>query len=188
MTRRHRSLRHRLQHWLPSPASLRGHPGLGRWLEPLADPRLWTLSRRRVARGAAIGALFCVIPLPVQVPLAVVGAILLRANLPAAVAATLISNPITMVAILTAAWKVGSLVIGEVVNSPAFDPHRFDFANLLSVQGWLDAFNGVAEPVAVGLPFVGGALALVVYVGVMTGWRLAVLHHRRKYHSGASDR
>jgi hypothetical protein len=188
VTHRHRSLRSRLQHWLPSPASLRDHPRLGRWLAPFADPRLWTLSRRRVARGAAIGALFCVIPLPVQVPLAIVGAILLRANLPAAVAATLISNPLTMVVILTAAWKIGTLVIDEVAGAPPFDPHRFDVGNLVTVQGWLEAFNGVAEPVAVGLPFVGATLAVLVYAVVMVGWRLAVLHHRRKYHPGARDR
>lgn len=188
MTPRHRSLRHRLQRWLPSPESLRAHPRLGRWLGPLADPRLWTLSRRRVARGAAAGALFCVIPLPVQVPLAIAGAIALRANLPAAVAATLISNPVTMVAILAGAWRVGTLVLGEVSGAPPFDPHRFDFANLVSVQGWVDAFDGVAEPVAVGLPFVGAALAVATYAIVMVGWRLAVVHHRRKYHSGARSR
>lgn len=188
MTRRHRSLRHRLQHWLPSPDSLRNHPRLGRWVAPFADPRLWTLSRRRVARGAAIGAFFCVIPLPVQVPLAIVGAILTRANLPAAVAATLISNPLTMVAILTAAWKIGTLVIDEVASAPPFDPHRFDFSNLVTVQGWLDAFDGVWVPVAAGLPFVGAALAATVYGIVMIGWRLAVVHHRRRYHSGGKER
>jgi uncharacterized protein (DUF2062 family) len=84
---------------LPKPDTLRDHPRFGHWLRRVSDPRLRALRRRTVALGAALGAVFCVIPLPVQIPMAVLAAILFRANLPAAVAATLLSNPVTNSAI-----------------------------------------------------------------------------------------
>jgi len=158
---KHRSLRRRLQNWLPSPESLHGHPWLGRWLRPLVNPRLWALRRRTVALGAAIGATFCVIPLPVQIPLAVLGAILSRANLPAAVAATLISNPITMVAILTAAWEVGSFALDDGTGGLSFDPEWFAPSHLLTPQAWLDALGAIAGPLVLGLPVIGVALGTV---------------------------
>lgn len=179
MTRPPRSLRHRLQHWLPSPESLRDHPRLGPWLKPVADPRLWVLQRRRVALGAAFGAFFCVIPLPMQMPLAALGAIVFRANLPAAIAATLLSNPVTMVAILTAAWEVGSLVLRDFSGTVPFDPRSLAPGSLWPPGEWLHALNGIAGALLVGLPVIGAALAAATYAVVMIGWRWAVVHHWR---------
>jgi uncharacterized protein (DUF2062 family) len=179
MTQTHRSVRRRLQQWLPTPESLRDHPRVGHWLRPLSDPRLWALQRRTVALGAALGAFFCVIPLPVQMPLAALAAILLRANLPAAIGATLISNPVTMVAILTGAWKIGSLMLGEVPAKMPFDPARLAFGSPWVPSAWIPALNGIAGALLLGLPVIGAALGAATYLLVMLGWRWAALHRWR---------
>src|SRR5690606_5517404 len=85
----------RLNRLLPTREKLEASRWL-RWLAPwLGHPRLWQWSRRGVALGVALGIFFgLLIPLA-QIPLTAVAAIILRANLPAAAASTLVTNPVT---------------------------------------------------------------------------------------------
>lgn len=82
----------------------------------LRRPWLWNLSRRRVAAGAAIGVFFGFIIPVMQIAAAGAVAILLRANLPVAAVATLVSNPLTYVPIGIAAYQTGAWILGEEVN------------------------------------------------------------------------
>lgn len=78
---RHRRLRHR--HW---------------WQDlthSLFERRLWMPCRDTVASGLAIGMFFAVMPLPLQMIFAGVVAMRLRSNVPLAMAACWISNPVT---------------------------------------------------------------------------------------------
>jgi uncharacterized protein (DUF2062 family) len=110
------TLRHRLKRWLPTEETLRAHPSL-RWLGPLLRrPWLWHLSRRRVAAGAAIGVFFGFLIPVMQIAAAAGVSVLLRANLPVAAAATLVSNPLTYVPIGVAAYQVGGWLLGEPVD------------------------------------------------------------------------
>jgi uncharacterized protein (DUF2062 family) len=86
-----------------------------RWVRPFAHyfahPSLWHLNRRSVPRGLAVG-LFAAFALPVgQFALAALLAIPLRANVPLAAAATLVSNPITFAPIYIGAYKLGSFML-----------------------------------------------------------------------------
>ena len=66
------------------------------WLAPWLDrPRLWRWSRRGVALGVGLGVFFGLLLPVAQIPISAVAAVLLRANLPAAVGSTLITNPVT---------------------------------------------------------------------------------------------
>ncbi|MDD5404664.1 MAG: DUF2062 domain-containing protein [Sulfuricella sp.] len=84
-----------------------------RWLAPwLGHPKLWHWSRRGVALGVALGVFFgLLIPLA-QIPLTA-AAVVLRANLPAAAASTLISNPVTFAPLYYTAYHLGAWVTGE---------------------------------------------------------------------------
>jgi hypothetical protein len=87
--------RRTLRRLLPSEEMLRTHRSL-RWLGPLLRrPWLWHISRRRVATGAAIGVFFGFVFPVLQIALAAMAAVVLRANLPAAAVSTLVSNPMT---------------------------------------------------------------------------------------------
>ncbi len=108
-------LRPLLRRWLPDPDKLRAHRGL-RWMGPLLDRAwLWRANRHGIAAGLASG-LFLGLLVPVgQTVFACVAALLLRANLPAAVLATFVSNPLTTPAILLAGYHLGMAVLGSVL-------------------------------------------------------------------------
>ncbi|MFJ4290633.1 DUF2062 domain-containing protein [Cupriavidus sp. NPDC089707] len=66
----------------------------------------------------ALGFFFgLLIPLA-QIPRSAAAAVALRANVPAAVASTLVTNPLTFGPIYYAAWRVGSAILGEPVDAP----------------------------------------------------------------------
>src|SRR5690606_40649660 len=110
------TIRQRIQRWLPSEEKLRANRSL-RWMGPLLRrPWLCHLSRRRVAAGAAIGVFFGFLLPVMQIGAAAGVSILLRANLPVAAAATLVSNPLTYVPIAIAAYQTGAWILGEPVD------------------------------------------------------------------------
>lgn len=103
----------KLKKWLPSPEKLRENRVIG-WFAPfLADPRLWQMNRGALTRAVYIGVLCAFFPLPGQMPLAVIGALLFRANIPMAVALTWITNPLTTIPVFWFAYSVGAFLIGE---------------------------------------------------------------------------
>lgn len=103
----------RLKRLLPSHESIANNRWL-RWLGPtLLHRSLWHMSRRGVAVGAAIGVFFAFITPIAQIPLSAGISVLLRANVPVAIAATLVNTPPTFGPVYYAAWRVGSWMLGE---------------------------------------------------------------------------
>ena len=93
-------------------------------------------------------------------------AIGLRANLPAAVLATFISNPLTTPAILLAAYYYAGLaVLGEPMALP----------DLAENIGWIEKIGAMGEPLLVGLALLAVAGAVLTYFGVQLVWRIGVL-------------
>ena len=149
--------------WLPNPESLRRHRGL-RWLGPLLDRAwLWRVDRHGVASGLAAG-LFLGLLIPVgQMLLACLAALLLRANLPAAVFATFVSNPLTTPVILLAGYHLGIVVLG-------IPTHLAD--NALDGLSLLEKLSAMGEPLLVGLVIMASSAGLLCYVGVTVAWRM----------------
>lgn len=118
----------RLLRALPRPARLKGtwaHRVLG---ERLFDRALWRPESAAVARGVAIGVFVALTPAyGLHLALAVLGAFLLRGNIPAALAAVWIANPLTAVPILVAEkaignWLAALLKRGFVQDEVSQDP------------------------------------------------------------------
>ncbi len=102
----------RLRRLMPTPEAMAANRWL-RWLGPrLMHPRLWHLSRRGVALGAAVGVFFAFITPIAQIPLSAAVSMVLRCNVPAAVVGTLVNTPPTFAPVYYGAWKVGSWVLG----------------------------------------------------------------------------
>jgi len=80
-----------------------------RWLgEHLFRTALWAPDRRAVAGGVALGLFIAFTPtIPFQMLLAAAGALLLKVNLPAAVAGVWVTNPVTAVPVFLAARRLG---------------------------------------------------------------------------------
>lgn len=89
----------------------------GTWLhrrlgDRLFHSELWHPTRRRFAAGFAVGAFFALMPAPFQMLAAGIAAYITRVNIPAAIAATWISNPFTFPLCVYAQYRIGCLILG----------------------------------------------------------------------------
>lgn len=156
-----------------------------RWLAPwLGHPELWRWSRRSVALGVALGVFFgLLIPLA-QIPVTVAVAIVLRANLPAAAASTLISNPVTFGPIYYGAYRLGSWVTGEVAPSP-------NAARAVSSDAEVTLWQriaGLGKPLIVGLSILAAIAGLATYFLIDLAWRLRIEQRRKRSARNGTNR
>ncbi|MCE2945966.1 MAG: DUF2062 domain-containing protein [bacterium] len=170
----------RLKRFVPAQETLRRSRWL-RWLGPaLYDPRLWRMSRRGVALGMALGVFFGLLVPIAQIPLAAGAAVVLRANVPTAIASTLVTNPVTFGPLYFVAWRIGTAVLGEPgepgpaemeAGAPAQAGARAD-------ETWLERMRrqvaGIGKPLLVGLPILATVVGLLTYAAVSGIWYLKV--------------
>ncbi len=75
-------------------------------------PKLWKSDRRSVAGGVAVGLFTAFTPtIPFHMLLSAVGSILFKVNMPLALAASWVNNPLTAVPIFIAARNVGKAML-----------------------------------------------------------------------------
>ncbi|MCL4762115.1 MAG: DUF2062 domain-containing protein [Burkholderiales bacterium] len=168
---------------LPGEDTLKAHPGL-RWMGPLLRrPWLWHLNRRRVAVGAGIGVFFGFLIPVLQIAAAAAFAVMLRANLPVAAAATLVSNPLTYAPIAVLAYQTGAAVLGQRVDPKAAaalsDAAAREATHAAASVGWVERAKAIGKPLFVGLAIfatVGGLAAWALVHGL---WTLGVWLKRR---------
>jgi uncharacterized protein (DUF2062 family) len=81
--------------------------------ERLFSSKLWKFSRDQVAKGLALGIFIALTPtIGVQMAMTVVAAFILRVNIPVAVAACWITNPLTAPFIYTLQYRLGIWLVG----------------------------------------------------------------------------
>jgi uncharacterized protein len=169
-----------LRRFLPEPETLQNNRWL-RWLGPrLLHPRLWHFSRRGVALGVALGVFFGLLVPIAQIPLSAGAAVLLRANLPAAAASTLVTNPVTFPPVYYAAWKLGGAVLGAPQTAPPPVSGSAAPGGEGGWRGWIDKLTGVGKPLVVGLALMACGLGLAVYFVISWGWALRVRWARQR--------
>ena len=162
--------RDRLQAALPQRETLAAHP----WLRPVAnrllDRQLWRLQHEAVARGVAVGMLWAFTLPAAQMVMAAAHCTWWRANIPVAVAVTMVTNPLTIGFWLWLAYQVGAGVMGE----PALAATPSAGASILP---WLAS---IGRPALLGMTLfaIGGAVS--GYLGVKAAWRLRIWFKRRR--------
>jgi uncharacterized protein (DUF2062 family) len=126
-----------------------------------------------VALGAALGVFFGFLVPVAQILFAAVFALLLRANLPVAAVATLVSNPFTYGPIFVLAYRAGSAILGEAPDAareaamareagqPRSDP-----------QTWIERFRAIGKPLALGLAVFAVAGGGLTWIVVTLAWIL----------------
>jgi uncharacterized protein len=164
-----------LKNFLPGPEIITGNRYL-KFLSPwLGHPRLWHMHRRSVALGVAIGMVTSLIPGPVQILLAVLIAIPLRANVIAAAAATLLTNPFTFIPLYVLAYNIGKLATGNQAGQ--FVPPGIDitWANLASLfpDLWRWAVS-LGDTLLIGLAIQASGFAVIGYFATLLTWRIVV--------------
>lgn len=157
-----------LRRWLPRAQTIRSNRTLG-WLAPVMGQRwLWRLDSRGLALGVAAGVFFGLLIPVAQIPLAAVAAYVMRANLPAAVAATLVSNPFTYVPIYLFAHHIGTVLLG-VPEVPLADVMPAGAAG-----GWWASVTGIGKPLLLGLFTLAVVATAAAYIGMRLAWRIGV--------------
>jgi hypothetical protein len=174
------SLKRRLRALLPEPERLQQNRWL-RWLGPALQRRhLWHFSRKGVALGVALGVFFGLLIPVAQIPAAATGAVVLRANLPMAVASTLVTNPVTFAPVYLAAYQIGRLVLGEEAAAEAAPAPAVLATEPAQDAGWLARLGSVGKPLVVGLGILAVGCGALVYVLISAGWALRVRWKRRR--------
>lgn len=173
----------RFRRYLPEPDALRQHRAL-RWMGPwLQHPRLWHVNRRGIAMGLAIGVFFGLLIPVAQIFFATAAALLLRANIPAAVGSTLITNPITFAPVYYAAYHLGAWMLGYA-EVPLVDVNLENVAarTETGLALWMDRLATIGAPLATGLLTLAVCLSVLIYFAVHWAWRLRIVRawQRRK--------
>lgn len=140
------------------------------WLE---NPAYWSLNRRNVTRAFALGLLLAFIPLPVHAILATILALTFRLNIPAAVMATLIANPLTVVPMFVFSYWVGCQLLSEPV-APIHFEMSWNWFHTELVPIW--------KPFLLGCFVTGVTTSLFGYIVLGGLWHLSLVlqYHRRK--------
>lgn len=182
-------MKKRLKSWLPKPETLLQNRWL-KWLGPaLQHPRLWHFSRKGISLGLALGIFFGLLIPFAQIPFSATLAVLLRANLPMAVASTLVTNPVTFGPVYYGAYRLGKRVLGEppiseeeamkvLEDSQVEPPEVKGLSN--RVAYWANHLSTVGKPLVVGLAIVASASGIAVYFLASGIWVLRTRWSRNK--------
>lgn len=150
-----------LQRYLPPIAQIKSHPSLQFLGKRLHDPNLWHFNRRSVAGGTAIGLFSAFVPIPLQMVLAALLAILFQVNLPLAATLVWITNPITAAPIFYFAYLLGSILL-RIPYQP------------LELQLSSQSILATLPPFLLGCMVLSTGSALIGY-GLIKGlWRLQI--------------
>ena len=101
----------RLKDLLPTPEKVLESRTLKYFGPQLADPRLWHFNRHSLNKAVYIGVLSAFFPLPGQMLLALIGALIFRANVPMALGLTWITNPLTTLPVFYAGYYIGAKIL-----------------------------------------------------------------------------
>jgi hypothetical protein len=172
-----------LRRLIPRRDAIEGNRMLARLAPLLREPRLWRVSCRGVALGIAIGVFFgLLIPIG-QIPFAVVLAFVLRANVGAAAASTLVSNPFTFPPIYVVAYHLGAWLLGVPADSTeaAVLERLTDSLEEVPPAPWWHGVASIGKPLALGLALMAVTGSVAAYLAVTSLWRVAVwLRMRRR--------
>ncbi|MEP7006723.1 MAG: DUF2062 domain-containing protein [Sphingomonas bacterium] len=157
-----------VQHHAPTRESIEAN----RFLRPVAHrilvPALWRFNRRSVPRGVALGLFAGILfPFP-HMALAAVFSLPLRANVPTAVATTLVNNPVTFLPIMATAYRIGNWVL-ELDRAVPGEPIANNVKANAGLLHWVVAQGGPAT--IIGLLLMAITLSAIGYFATSLIWR-----------------
>ena len=151
---------------IPHPSQLVSRPGL-KWLTPFVnDSNLFHLNRQSVSMAFAVGIFCAFLPVPGQMAIAAVLALLVRCNLPLAVILIWISNPVTIAPMFYMTYSFGRWLLG----SPPVD------FQLQMNWEWIQSQGAhLIGPLVIGSLITGLACATTAYFVILGLWRWRVI-------------
>jgi len=156
---------------MPDHRTIREHKHLRFLGTLLHDPNLWHLNRRSASGSFAVGLFMAWVPVPFQMLLGAIGAILFRVNLPLSVALVWVSNPLTMPPLFYFAYVVGTVLLGEPSSAHISFELSYDWLATELVMIW--------RPFLLGCLVMGLVSAATGYLAIRGLWRLHLVNHYR---------
>ncbi len=156
---------------MPDPERIRQHKYLrllGPWMQKAS---LWHLNRRSASGALALGVFSAWMPIPFQMVLAAILAIIAGVNMPLAIIAVWISNPLTMPFMFYLAYLLGTWVM---------DWERTGFHFQLSFQWLADSLHSFGPPFLLGCALLGLICSILTFFVVDSLWRYAILFNWRR--------
>jgi uncharacterized protein (DUF2062 family) len=158
---------------VPSPARMREIKSLHLLGDWIYASNLWHINRYSASMAFFVGFFVAFMPIPGQMILAAMLAVLLRCNLPLSVGLVWITNPLTMPAIFFLSYKVGAMIIDVPLKEIEFE------ASIYWLSHHLEA---IWRPFLLGCLICGlffGSLSYFV-ISQLWRWRVAYHWHERK--------
>lgn len=154
-----------IKRFSPNPETLKAHPHLKCFGKALQNPNLWHLNRRSAAGAVAVG-LFCAwMPIPFQMLLAAIIAMMFTVNLPLSVALVWLSNPITMPPLFYGAYRLGAFILHQPIMEFHFE---------LSFQWLIEALETIAPALLLGTFILGITCSFFGYFLFRAFWRFSI--------------
>lgn len=155
-----------IKRWLPDPAKVKNEPGLKFLGTLLHDPNLFHLNRHSVSVAFFVGLFTAFLPTLGQIPIAAMGALALRCNLPISIGLVWISNPLTFPVIFYASYKLGA----RLMQIP---PHPFHFE--MSWHWFATEFVVIWKPLLLGSVIASVFFGCLGYIVIQWAWRWHVI-------------
>ena len=143
----------------------------------LHDHRYWGIRRRTVVPAFSWGVFVAFLPIPGHMIIAALGGLVLHCNLPVAVLATFVVNPLTIGPIYYFTYRVGALLL-------SIEPGPLEIE--LSIEWITNTLASVWQPLLLGSIFVGAIAALIGYVFLDVLWRYSVADYKTKKRRGSN--
>ena len=160
-----------LKKLVPSPARVREVKSLHLLGEWIYAGNLWHINRYSASMAFFIGLFVAFIPIPGQMVLAALLAVLMRCNLPLSVGLVWITNPITMPGILYLSYKVGAMIIDVPLQNIEFE---------LSFHWMTNSLATVWRPFLLGSLICGLFFGSMGYFTISMLWRWRVSYRWRQ--------
>ena len=160
-----------LKRFLPPRSALHDRWFLRPFEAIMHDPALWHFNRRGTCKAFAIGLFMAWVPVPFQMALAGLVALLIRVNLPVAIFTVWLSNPITIAPFFYFAYQVGNLVLGQ-------PDQGFEFK--ADIHWLLGVIAAIWKPLITGSLLLGIFSAAIGYFLLNYIWMQHAMNRYRK--------
>ena len=138
---------------------------LGDWVYAA---NLWHINRYSASMAFFVGLFVAFMPIPGQMILAALMAVLLSCNLPLSISLVWITNPVTMPAIFFLSYKVGAMIVDVPLQDVQFELSFYWLSHSL-VTIW--------KPFLLGCLICGLFFGCLGYFVISQLWRWRVAHH-----------
>lgn len=127
---------------------------------------IWHLHRRSVAGATFIGLFCAFLPVPSQMLVAAVLAVLFRCNLPISVALVWITNPLTFPAMFYFAYRLGAWLLDMRLETDSVP---------MDLDWWISNLDNIGYPMLAGALVCGWVSGATGFVVVRVLWRFHVI-------------